>query len=113
MPRVAGGAGEIAYEEVGSGPPLLFISGTSFDRTAWGGQVAAFAEADRVVEHDRMQPGVGAVIGEVEAGAGLASSVLPVGLQGRGEDAVGGVRQGRVTIAEEAREGRAHCPIYL
>ncbi len=57
MPRVATGSVELAYEELGSGAPLLFISGTSVDRTIWGGQVAHFMGRHRCVTFDNRDVG--------------------------------------------------------
>lgn len=57
MPRVRVGAVELAYEEAGSGEALVFISGTSLDRTIWGGQVAAFASRYRCITFDNRDVG--------------------------------------------------------
>lgn len=46
MPRLRVGVVELAYDEVGHGEALVFISGTSLDRTIWGPQVATFAALD-------------------------------------------------------------------
>jgi 3-oxoadipate enol-lactonase len=57
VPRIEVGAVELAYEEIGSGTPLLFISGTSVDRTIWGGQVAHFMACHRCVTFDNRDVG--------------------------------------------------------
>jgi len=78
MPRVAGGAGEIAYEEVGSGPPLLFISGTSFDRSAWGGQVAHFMGSYRCVTFDNRDVGESAFAADPYTPRDMVADALAV-----------------------------------
>jgi 3-oxoadipate enol-lactonase len=57
MPRIRVGAIDIAYDEVGDGEALVFISGTSLDRTVWGGQVAAFADRYRCITFDNRDVG--------------------------------------------------------
>ncbi len=57
MPRVATAAGELVYEVTGEGAPLLFISGTSVDRTIWGGQVAHFMAGRRCITFDNRDVG--------------------------------------------------------
>lgn len=46
MPRLRVGVVELAYDEVGHGEALVFISGTNLDRTIWAPQVATFAALD-------------------------------------------------------------------
>lgn len=57
MPRVRVGAVELAYDEVGDGEAVVFLSGTSLDRTAWGPQVAAFADRYRCITIDNRDAG--------------------------------------------------------
>ena len=57
MPRVATGAVDLVYEEIGDGAPLLFISGTSVDRSIWGGQVAHFMGRRRCITFDNRDVG--------------------------------------------------------
>jgi pimeloyl-ACP methyl ester carboxylesterase len=57
MPKVAIGAVELAYDEVGDGEAVVFISGTSLDRTVWGPQVAAFADRYRCITIDNRDVG--------------------------------------------------------
>ena len=57
MPRLRVGAVELAYDEVGDGEALVFISGTSLDRTVWGPQVAAFADRYRCITIDNRDVG--------------------------------------------------------
>jgi 3-oxoadipate enol-lactonase len=57
MPRLRVGAVELAYDEVGDGEALVFISGTSLDRTVWGAQVAAFADRYRCITFDNRDAG--------------------------------------------------------
>jgi len=62
MPRATVNGIEIAYEELGAGEPLLFISGTSVDRTVWGGQVAAFAPRHRCLTFDNRDVGESTIV---------------------------------------------------
>jgi pimeloyl-ACP methyl ester carboxylesterase len=57
MPRVAVNGVELAYEEAGRGAPLVFISGTSVDRSIWGGQVDHFAPHHRCITFDNRDVG--------------------------------------------------------
>lgn len=57
MARIQVGAVELAYDEVGDGEALVFLSGTSLDRTVWGPQVAAFAERYRCITIDNRDVG--------------------------------------------------------
>jgi 3-oxoadipate enol-lactonase len=43
---------EIAYEESGSGPPLLFIHGWPHDRTLWSGQLSGLSTHARCIAPD-------------------------------------------------------------
>jgi 3-oxoadipate enol-lactonase len=57
MPRVRVGEVELAYDEAGDGEVVVFVSGTSLDRTIWGGQVAAFADRYRCITFDNRDVG--------------------------------------------------------
>ena len=57
MPKITVGAIELAYDEVGDGEAVVFISGTSLDRTVWGPQVAAFADRYRCFTIDNRDVG--------------------------------------------------------
>jgi pimeloyl-ACP methyl ester carboxylesterase len=57
MARIQVGAVELAYDEVGDGEALVFLSGTSLDRTVWGPQVAAFADRYRCLTIDNRDVG--------------------------------------------------------
>jgi len=57
MSSVTTASGELVYDDLGSGPPILFISGTTFDRTAWAGQVAHFMGRYRCVTFDNVDVG--------------------------------------------------------
>jgi 3-oxoadipate enol-lactonase len=57
MPRVTVGAVDLVYDEVGDGEALVFLSGTSLDRTVWGPQVAAFADRYRCITLDNRDVG--------------------------------------------------------
>jgi 3-oxoadipate enol-lactonase len=51
MKQVVSGA-EIAYDESGSGPALLFIHAGNADRRMWDRQIAAFSGSHRVIRFD-------------------------------------------------------------
>lgn len=57
MPRVTVGAVDLAYDEVGDGEVVVFLSGTSLDRTVWGPQLAAFADRYRCITIDNRDVG--------------------------------------------------------
>jgi 3-oxoadipate enol-lactonase len=57
VPRVRVDGLELVYEELGEGAPVLFISGTSVDRTIWGGQVAHFMRQYRCISVDNRDVG--------------------------------------------------------
>jgi 3-oxoadipate enol-lactonase len=57
MPRLRIGDVELAYDEAGDGEVVVFISGTSLDRTIWGVQVAAFADHYRCLTFDNRDVG--------------------------------------------------------
>jgi pimeloyl-ACP methyl ester carboxylesterase len=57
MPRIPIGKVELAYDEVGDGEAVVFLSGTSLDRTVWGPQVAAFADRYRCITIDNRDIG--------------------------------------------------------
>ena len=52
MPYVDGAAGEIYYEAVGSGRPLVLVHGWSANHTFWEPQVSAFASSYRTIAMD-------------------------------------------------------------
>jgi len=58
MPKIAVAGGEIHYEEAGSGPPLIFISGLSGVGRYWQPQIPAFSSRFRTFTYD--QRGTGA-----------------------------------------------------
>ncbi len=76
MPRVAIGPGALVYEELGSGPAVLFISGTSFDRSAWGGQVAHFMGRYRCVTFDNRDVGESALASSPYTPRDMAADTL-------------------------------------
>src|SRR5262249_21744827 len=57
MPKIRVGAIDLAYDEVGDGEAVGFISGTSLDRTVWGPQLAAFADRYRCFTIDNRDVG--------------------------------------------------------
>ena len=76
MPRVRAGAVELAYEEIGSGDPLLFVSGTSVDRTIWGGQVAHFMGRYRCITFDNRDVGESTIVTGAYTPADMARDTL-------------------------------------
>jgi 3-oxoadipate enol-lactonase len=62
MPRVRANGVELVYEELGAGEPLVFISGTSVDRTIWGMQVAHFASRYRCITFDNRDVGESTIV---------------------------------------------------
>ena len=57
MPRLRVGTVELGYDDVGDGEAVVFISGTSLDRTVWGPQVTAFADRYRCITIDNRDIG--------------------------------------------------------
>jgi len=57
VPRIRVGPVELAYDDAGKGETIVFISGTSLDRTIWGGQVAAFSDRYRCITFDNRDVG--------------------------------------------------------
>jgi serine-type D-Ala-D-Ala carboxypeptidase len=47
-----GRIGPLYYEESGSGEPLIFLHGHSFDRRQWAPQITAFEKTHRVIRYD-------------------------------------------------------------
>ncbi len=62
MPRIKTNGIELAYEETGSGAPLVFLSGTSVDRSIWGAQVAHFAGDFRCIALDNRDVGQSTIV---------------------------------------------------
>ena len=69
MEVIQTGGLEIAYERVGSGPPLVFVHGAAEDSTVWRAQLVALADEFTVVAWD--EPGAGRS-SDVPADFGLA-----------------------------------------
>jgi pimeloyl-ACP methyl ester carboxylesterase len=78
MPRVRADGLELAYEEVGDGPPLLFISGTGVDRTLWGAQVAHLMKRYHCVTFDNRDVGESARAGAAYTPRDMAADALAV-----------------------------------
>lgn len=57
MPKLAIADGEIYYEETGSGPPLIFVSGLNGVGRYWQPQLAAFGSRFRVITYDQRGTG--------------------------------------------------------
>lgn len=53
MARVEGAGVELAYDESGSGPPLVLVHGMAADRAVWRPTVAALHDRARVIAYDR------------------------------------------------------------
>lgn len=53
MVTIEGAGVALAYEEVGSGPPLLLVHGMAADRSAWSDVAGALSAQARVVTYDR------------------------------------------------------------
>lgn len=51
--RARGAGVELAYEERGSGPPVLLVHGTALTRLSWRETVAALGEGVRTIAYDR------------------------------------------------------------
>jgi pimeloyl-ACP methyl ester carboxylesterase len=47
-----GRVGPLHYEESGSGEPLIFLHGHTFDRRQWAPQIAEFEKSHRVIRYD-------------------------------------------------------------
>jgi pimeloyl-ACP methyl ester carboxylesterase len=60
--RVTANGIELVYEEIGTGVPVLFISGTSVDRLIWGGQVAHLMSHYRCVTFDNRDVGESSIV---------------------------------------------------
>jgi pimeloyl-ACP methyl ester carboxylesterase len=73
VPRVRAGDVELAYEELGNGPALVFISGTSVDRTIWGGQVAHFMGRYRCITFDNRDVGESTIVASGYTPADMAA----------------------------------------
>lgn len=52
MPTVESHAGNIYYEDIGEGPPLVLVHGWSANRTFWEPQISAFAASHRIIAVD-------------------------------------------------------------
>lgn len=62
MPRVQANGIELGYDERGAGAPLVFLSGTSVDRSIWGAQVAHFAADFRCITIDNRDVGASTIV---------------------------------------------------
>jgi len=109
MPRVRANGLELMYEELGSGEPLVFISGTSVDRSIWGGQVAHFAGRYRCITFDNRDVGESTIVGEAYTPRDMAADtaalltaldVPPAHVVGH---SLGGAIAQELTLAEPSR----------
>jgi 3-oxoadipate enol-lactonase len=75
MPRVRVGDVELAYDEVGDGEAVVFLSGTSLDRTVWGPQVAAFGDRYRCITIDNRDVGESTYVGSAYGPREMAADV--------------------------------------
>jgi pimeloyl-ACP methyl ester carboxylesterase len=72
MPFVDIGSGRLAYDEAGSGTPVILSHSSIADRRLWDHQLAALSADHRVIRYDRLGFGDSSdVIGEVDHAADL------------------------------------------
>ena len=76
MPRLAIGDGEIAYEESGSGHPLLFVSGLNGTGRSWAPQVPFFSQHYRVITYDQRGTGASDRLQRSFSVDGMAADVI-------------------------------------
>ena len=101
MPEVKVNNIRLAYEDVGSGPPIVLIHGYPFNRTMWDGQVSALRDNYRVVTLDLRGHGESESSQEPSTMETLAQDVAAL-LDARGiaQAVVGGLSMGGyVTLA--------------
>ena len=75
MPFVDSNGVRLEYEVAGSGDPVLFISGTSLDRNAWGFNLPAFS-AYQCITFDNRDVGNSTIVSEPYAPADMARDTL-------------------------------------
>jgi aminoacrylate hydrolase len=76
MPTIAIGDGEIAYEETGSGEPLLFVSGLNGTGRSWAPQVPFFSQHYRVITYDQRGTGSSDRLQRTFSVDGMAGDVI-------------------------------------
>jgi len=76
MPTVAIGDGHIAYEESGSGEPLLFVSGLNGTGRSWAPQVPFFSRHYRVITYDQRGTGASDRLQRSFSVDGMAADVI-------------------------------------
>ena len=76
MPTIAIGDGEIAYEETGSGQPLLFVSGLNGTGRSWAPQVPFFSQHYRVITYDQRGTGSSDRLQRTFSVDGMAGDVI-------------------------------------
>ena len=76
MPTIAIGDGEIAYEETGSGEPLLFVSGLNGTGRSWAPQVPFFSQHYRVITYDQRGTGSSDRLQRTFSVDGMAADVI-------------------------------------
>lgn len=96
---------QVAYDDTGSGPPLVLVHGHPFDRSMWAPQVAAFSPRCRVITYDLRGYGESTVIpGKTllsDFAADLLALVEAVGLE---HFTLGGLSMGGQIVMECYRQ---------
>src|SRR2546426_884851 len=75
MPSVPVGAIEIAYEEVGSGDPIVFVNGTGAAGGDWLGQTMELSDRYRCVTPDNRDVGSSSYVEDVYTPADMAADI--------------------------------------
>ena len=78
MSVVPVGARIIAYEDVGSGPPVVWLQGTGESKQGWIGQISELSERFRCVATDHRDVGESTYVEEPYAPADLAADAAAV-----------------------------------
>lgn len=109
MPDISVGEWQFAYDDAGSGPPVVLLHGLLMDRTMWEHHVAALEDAYRVVTVDA--PGHGgspprapgfSAWDEAEA-LGLLADALEIGPAVWGGQSMGGFKSLRLALSQPER----------
>ena len=71
MPTARANGTSLYYEDVGAGPPLLFVHGTVTDASTWAGQVGRLSPEFRCIAYDRRGSSRSPLGGPADAVAGV------------------------------------------